>query len=138
MAMVETGCVMVDEDGSILAEYEKRLHAKGQPGTGDQFYLYVLMNQQNKSRVRFNTLSHARGDALRHAFASGTLKKFDLDDRPFAMCAAVSRASVVTCTDSDWSDHETGLAACSVRVEFACGRAAATKPAAKKKSVRKR
>ena len=127
LAIVETGCVMIDSSGEILSEYKKRLFAKGQPGTGDHFYNHVLINQKNGKRVRQHDLGQKRADALRDAFSKGTLKKFDADDRPFAMCAAVARTSVATCTDSDWTEHEAGLGACGVKVEFICGRDAAVK-----------
>lgn len=124
--LVERGCVSIDSTGAILTEYNKRLHAAGQPGVGDLFYRHILDNQGNAKRVKIHNTEHARADALRDAFSKGSLDRFHIDDRCFAFCGAVARVPVSTATDSDWTQHESGLSACGVQVEFVCGRAAAT------------
>jgi len=81
----------------------------------------------------------ARGDDLREAFERGTLADFDPSDRKFALCAVVARVPVATATDSDWVQHEVGLAACGVQIEYVCGREAAGEIAIKEsimKSIR--
>lgn len=118
---------IIDSGNRVLTEYRKRLKAEGQPGVGDQFFRHLLDNQGNTKAVRVVEESDARADPLRHAFTHGNLSGFDPSDRPFALCAAVGRARVVTATDSDWLIHEVGLQACGVRVDFVCGKAAATK-----------
>jgi hypothetical protein len=123
--LVESGRVVIDDAGAILAEYGRRLHPRGQPGVGDRFYRYLLDNQGNSRRVRAVSTAQPRGEALRAAFERGALSTFDHSDRVFALCAAVGRAPVATATDSDWVQHEAGLAACGVQVEYVCGRAAA-------------
>jgi hypothetical protein len=138
LEMVETGCVMIDTEGSILSEYKKRLFAKGEPGTGDRFYFHVLINQRNKKRVRRYDLLQARANPLRQAFVNGTLKAFDTSDRPLALCATVARTPVATCSDSDWTEHEVGLDACGVKMEYICGRAAAVKARRKAKATKRR
>ena len=120
--LVASGRIVIDDAGSILAEYAGRLHPEGQPGVGDLFYRHVLDNQGNARRVRMVQTSHPRGDALRAAFEHGTLAAFDPSDRVFALCAVIARVSVATATDSDWIEHEPGLAACGVQIEFVCGR----------------
>jgi hypothetical protein len=124
-ALVKRGCIVIDTEGSILAEYGARLHPEGQPGVGDLFYRHVLDNQGNPRRVRIVRTVGARGDALRGAFERGTLADFDPSDRKFALCAVVARVPVATATDSDWVEHEVGLAACGVQIEYVCGREAA-------------
>lgn len=128
--MVDTHRTIVDEDGLVLTEYRRRLYAEGQPGVGDLFFRYLLDNQGNGQVVRVVNPKSARGDPLRQAFLQGNLSAFDPSDRPFALCSAVARARVVTATDSDWLIHEVGLQACGVRVDFLCGKAAATKATA--------
>jgi hypothetical protein len=124
-ALVKRGCIVIDTDGSILAEYGAGLHPEGQPGVGDLFYRHVLDNQGNARRVRIVRTVGVRGDALREAFRRGTLADFDPSDRKFALCAVTARVPVATATDSDWVQHEVGLAACGVQIEYVCGREAA-------------
>jgi hypothetical protein len=121
----ENGSVLIDDAGLILAEYGRNLRPAGQPGVGDRFYRHVIDNQGNASRVRTVDVEQPRGDALRAAFAAGTLAGFDVADRPFALCSTIGRAPVATATDSDWADHEVGLIACGVRIEYVCGQAVA-------------
>jgi len=121
----ENGVVLLDDAGHIVGEYGRNLRPQGQPGVGDRFYRDVIDNQGNSARVRVVDVQQARGNALRAAFTGGTLSEFDVADRPFALCSAVGRAPVATATDSDWTDHEAGLRACGVRIEYVCGRAVA-------------
>jgi hypothetical protein len=120
--LVQSGCVVIDDAGSILNEYEGRLYPEGQPGVGDRFYRHVLDNRGNVRRVRMVDTALARADALRRAFERGTLAAFDRSDRVFALCAVVGRVPVATAMDSDWAQHEAGLTACGVRIEYVCGR----------------
>jgi hypothetical protein len=125
MQLHGTGCIVIDGGGVILAEYSRRLHPQGQPGVGDRFYRHVIDNQGNTRRVRTVEVDQPRGAALKAAFDRGTLAKFDPADRTFALCSAVGRAPVATATDSDWVNHESGLMACGVRIDYVCGRALA-------------
>ncbi len=125
MQLHVNGRVVIDDGGAILAEYDKRLRPQGQPGVGDLFYRHVLDNQGNTSRVRTVNVEKRRGNALRAAFDRGTLGIFDADDRPFALCSAIGRAPIATAIDSDWVEHEAGLLACGVRIDYVCGRAVA-------------
>ena len=126
-ALLERGRILIDGPGEILVEYQKRLHAEGQPGVGDLFFRHVLDNQGNAKRIRLVDTQGARTTPLRNAFAHGGLARFDPSDRPFALCAVAGRSSVAVATDSDWIEHEAGLQACGVRVHYVCGRSAATK-----------
>jgi hypothetical protein len=123
--LVTRGRIVVDDAGSILAEYGGRLYPEGQPGVGDLFYRHVLDNQGNARRIRMVHTAKPRGDALRAAFERGGLAAFDPSDRVFALCAVVARVPVATATDSDWIQHEVGLVACGVQIEYVCGREAA-------------
>lgn len=125
MQLHMNGRVVIDDGGVILAEYDRNLHPQGQPGVGDLFYRHIIDNQGNISRVRAVNVGQPRGDALRAAFDSGTLARFDPADRPFALCSAVGRAPIATAIDSDWVEHEVGLIACGVRIDYVCGRALA-------------
>lgn len=127
--LVSRGRVVIDTEGDVLEEYRKRLYAEGQPGVGDLFFRHILDNQGNSASVRLVDIASARAAPLSDAFRQGGLARFDPSDRPFALCAAAGRAAVAVATDSDWSEHEVGLQACGVRVQFVCGRAAATKSA---------
>ena len=126
-ALVNRDRSVVDLGGKIFDEYRKRLRAEGQPGVGDQFFRYLLDNQGNVKAVRVIDESDARANALKHAFEQGGLSAFDPSDRPFAICSAVGKARVATATDSDWLIHSVGLQACGVRIDFVCGKSAATK-----------
>lgn len=125
--LLERGRILIDVPGDILSEYQKRLHAEGQPGVGDLFFRHVLDNQGNAKRIRTVDTHSARTAPLRDAIAHGGLAKFDPSDRPFALCAVAGRSAVAVATDSDWTEHEAGLQACGVRVHYVCGRPAATR-----------
>lgn len=125
MGLQNNGCVIIDDGGQILAEYQGNLRPEGQPGVGDLFYRHLLDNRGNAKRVRLVATDAPRGNALRGAFERGTLAAFDHSDRVFATCAAVARVAVATALDSDWVNHETGLIACGVRLDYVCGRAVA-------------
>lgn len=123
--IVDRGCVFIDVDQEILVEYQRNLHANGQPGVGDLFYRHVLDNQGNASRVRSVDPTARRASPLTDAFLQGDLSDFDLSDRKFALVSAVARAPVLVAIDSDWVDHKAGLEACGVQMSFVCGIAAA-------------
>lgn len=125
--LVDSGRVVVDDNGGIFAEYDRRLRPEGQPGVGDLFYRHVLDNRGNAQRVRWVDVRQPRGDALRRAFEAGGLAAFDRSDRIFALCSAVSRAPLATATDSDWPQHEAGLRHCGIKIEYVCGRATAAR-----------
>jgi hypothetical protein len=92
------------------------------------FYRHVLDNQGNREAVLAVSTGHSRARRLHDAFAAkGSLAHFHHDDRVFAIVSAVSRSPVATAVDSDWLEHETGLKACGVRIEFVCGREAAAR-----------
>lgn len=121
----EHGRAVIDSDGSIIAEYAKRLHPEGQPGVGDMFFRHVLGNQANAAAVLSVDVKGDRATALIQAFVKGTLRKFDADDRVFALASAVSRAPVATATDTDWPMHHAGLHACGASIVYVCGRGVA-------------
>lgn len=83
--IVDRGCVFIDVDQEILVEYQRNLHATGQPGVGDLFYRHVLDNQGNASRVRSVDPTARRASPLTDAFLQGDLSDFDLSDRKFAL-----------------------------------------------------
>ena len=122
--LVASGRIVIDDAGSIIAEYNGRLHPAGQPGVGDLFYRHVGQPGQRQTGSD-GANAHTRADALRAAFEHGALAAFDPSDRVFALCAVIARVSVATATDSDWIEHEAGLAACGVQIEFVCGHEAA-------------
>jgi len=127
ISLRDTGRVIIDSNGGILAEYAKCLFAKGQPGVGDLFYRHVLDNRGNRKSVGLAEVDHARAKPLQDSFLNGGNRDFDMDDRVFAVVALVAKVPVAVALDSDWAEHEQGLAACGVSIEYVCGRGAAQK-----------
>ena len=109
------GQTVLDRDRSILDEYQRNLRERGQPGVGDAFLKFLLVNQTNNRRVKFVALN-------RDSFPDDPeLSAFDLNDRKFAAAARVARAPVLNAVDSDWWHHHQALKRHGIEVRFLCG-----------------
>ena len=123
MAIMQQGCVYIDDGGEILIEYARHLHHRGQPGVGDAFFRFVMQNQGNRERVHMVELpidEHSR-DYVDFP-ADPRLTRFDPGDRKYAACAKKSRKPVVNAVDSDWLEFHDALEQNGIVVRFLCGR----------------
>lgn len=61
LLIYNTSKVVLDESSCILAEYQKHLDFKGEPGVGDMFFRWVHDNQANPnicSKVNIQPVDH--------------------------------------------------------------------------------
>ena len=116
----QEGRIVIDDGWRILREYGSHASDTGQPGVGDEFYLWVLQHR-GTSRVEEVPITEVGG---RRGFAEfpddPALDTFDPNDRKFAATAVVAEAPVWNAVDSDWWHYRHVLEAHGIVVEFLC------------------
>ncbi len=112
--------VAIDDRGSILEEYKRRLNFSGQPGVGDAFLKHVFNYQHQEDRVRRVMVRPSEND--RRGFEELPDNAFDPSDRKFLAVAVVAKAVVLNATDSDWVEHKTLMDSLGVEVTQLCPR----------------
>ena len=97
--------VVLDRDWAILSEYMDNLNESGQPGTGDEFLLWVLRNRE--SRCEWVSITRTAG--LENEYdefpVDPDLDKFDADDRKFVAAARAHSdytAPILQAVDGGW------------------------------------
>ncbi len=116
------GCVLLDSGWLILGEYLRNARSSGEPGPGDAFLRWVLINRTNPRRCRLvNITPHATREYQEFP-DSPDLAVFDRDDRQFVAVAvsAGGGASVVVALDTDWWDYRNAFAAVGLPLVFLC------------------
>lgn len=118
----DEGILLLDDRYLIYQEYETYLSYQGEPGAGDRFFFWLLMNQGNTQSCRIIpvTLHAHRGFA--EFPVDPALASFDPGDRKFVAVAIASGTApeVLNATDSDWWHHREALRRHGVRVTFLC------------------
>jgi hypothetical protein len=116
--------VVLDEERQVLKQYLNNLGTKGQPGPGDVFLKWVLVNLANRSRISLTSI--AVDPSTRSGYACipdrVELARFDRSDYVF-LALAVShpdKPAIVNATDSDWAEHWAVMKTLSVVVKFLC------------------
>lgn len=112
--MVEgSGCVAIDNRWEILREYQNDLHSSGQPGTGDRFLRWVLLNQANPERCAQVGISAIP--------APEQLEDFDPPDIKFIRTAlGCPKPQIAEGTDGLWWYRRADFAAAGIEVNFLC------------------
>ena len=114
--------VVLDRDWAILSEYMDNLNESGQPGTGDEFLLWVLKNRES----RCEWVSITRPAGLENEYdefpVDPDLEGFDDDDRKFVAAARAHSAKppILQAVDGGWRAFCDTLARHGVKVEFLC------------------
>ena len=123
LAIMQHGCIYIDDGGEILTEYARYLNHRGQPGVGDAFFRFVMQNQGNRGRVRVVELpiDEHRQDYVDFP-PDPRLIKFDPGDRKYAACGKKARKPVMNAVDSDWLEFLEALEQNGITVRFLCGR----------------
>jgi hypothetical protein len=121
-AFLQTGTLVLDDQFRILTEYDRYLNNHGQPGTGDEFYKWVLVNMHNTSRCHQLPLEEPAPKEFSIFPPDEALASFDLSDRKFvALCLThAEHPPVVVAGDRGWRRHEAALRPHGVLVEFLC------------------
>ncbi len=121
------GLLVIDDGWRIIREYQQQVSPSGQPGMGDAFLKWVLVNQANTARVERVALTPREdGDDGAEDFVEfpvdPALAGFDPADRKFVAAARASKhyPSVVNATDTDWWEYGEALQRNGVRIVFLC------------------
>jgi len=119
-----SGHLVLDSARRIIIEYCGKLHPGGQPGPGDEFLKWVLINEWNPARCcRIPVTPRiVNGEDYEEFPDDPDLASFHHKDRKFV---AVSRAHsehppILVAVDTDWWDARKALKRHDVRLEFLC------------------
>ncbi len=110
----------LDDGGEILAEYAHERDFSGQPGSGDEFFIWAFNNQYTNC-CRVPLTSHE--ERIYHEFPdTPDLEGFDRSDRKFVATAlgCTPTATIHNAVDSDYAQFKAALAAAAVAVTELC------------------
>ncbi|MCA0353401.1 MAG: hypothetical protein LCH85_15520 [Chloroflexi bacterium] len=107
----EQGIVIIDDGYFIMGEYRQDVSDSGQPGLGDKFLKWLLINEWNGrcEHVNINVIEiDAKLSFIEFPNTDLRLTKFDLKDRKFVAVALThpEHPPIVNATDSDWAEIE--------------------------------
>jgi hypothetical protein len=111
--LMGSGCIAIDDAWEIVREYQARMRSSGQPGPGDAFLKWALVNQANPTRChRIDITNIAIPDRL---------KGFDPADRKFIRTAlGCSEPRIAEAVDGLWWKRRTDFEAAGLTVNFLC------------------
>jgi hypothetical protein len=120
LEVTDNASVALDRGGAIFNEYSAYCDYSGEPGAGDEFFVWVHENKWTSCHLVSITPHEDRG----YEEFPGTpdLAKFDRSDRKFVATALACDpgATIHNAVDSDWSHHAAPLAAAGVLVKELC------------------
>lgn len=124
MALRESGTLILDNKGLILAEYRNYLNFKGEPGAGDAFLRWFFNNRGKTDlckEVPITPISHSWRQ-FEEFPDDEALSSFDKADQKFISVAIATRqaASVLQATDHKWLSWHNSLRTHGVDVRFLC------------------
>ena len=114
--------LVLDDRWIILSEYIRNLRSSGEPGAGDRFLLWILMNKDEQCDL----VSIMSVDGSENEFEEfpddPALDSFDPDDRKFiaVACAHPEKPPILQAVDSQWLDFRNAFRRNGVTVEFIC------------------
>lgn len=111
--ITSSGSIAIDDTWEIIREYQARMHSTGQPGPGDAFLKWVLVNQANPSRCH-------RVD-ITQTVVPDRLKGFDPADRKFIRTAlGCPKPRIAEAVDGLWWKRRADFEAAGITVNFLC------------------
>jgi hypothetical protein len=123
-ALIDAGTLVLDDQWRIIREYQRQASSSGEPGLGDAFLKWALINRTNPQRCDLVALTlRGDGDEDFEEFPDDpALGGFDRSDRKFVAVARAStrRPPVVNATDTDWWLFREPLQRHGVRIIFLC------------------
>ncbi len=114
--------LVLDNRFLIIKEYRKNASDSGQPGLGDKFLKWLLINLANPRCCQQVPITPMGENNFQEFPQDESLSGFDPSDRKFV---AVSLAHpehppICNAVDSDWRNFKEPLAKFGVRVDFLC------------------
>ena len=116
--LMEQGTVAIDDKDAILKEYINSFSRSGGRNVGDQFFIHVINNQYDETRVQRVAVTPI--DDERRSFEELPENTFDRSDRKFLAVAVSAEAVVLNATDSDWGEQRELMDGLGVKVEQLC------------------
>ena len=116
--LMEQGMVAIDDKDAILKEYISKFSRSGGRSVGDQFFIHVINNQYDETRVQRVAVTPI--DDERRGFEELPENTFDRSDRKFLAVAVSAGAVVLNATDSDWGEEQELMDGLGVKVEQLC------------------
>jgi hypothetical protein len=117
------GILVIDDAWLIIKEYKVEVSQTGQPGVGDAFLKWVLVNQANPRHCERITITPTEEDYQFAEFPDDPeLAKFDPSDRKFVAVALThpDHPPIYNAVDSDWKIHQLALEKHGIQIEFLC------------------
>jgi hypothetical protein len=120
-----SGVVYVDTGGACEGEYRRNLRASGEPGLGDEFFLWLCENQWHGTLIRRVAITPCVV-ADRPSYAEfptdPRLESFDPSDRKWIAVALKcgERPTIYNATDLDYGEHAEALRDHGVNVVELC------------------
>ena len=114
--------LVLDNGWIILGEYLRNLRSSGEPGAGDSFLRWILMNKDEWCDLVTITPINGSESEFEEFLDDPTLNDFDPDDRKFiaVACAHLEKPPILQAVDSQWWDFHNAFRQHGVTVEFIC------------------
>jgi len=119
----EEGILVIDSKWLIINEYKKKVNQSGQPGAGDGFLRWVLLNYTNPKRCHQVHITKGSEHEFEEFPKSESLEKFDPSDRKFVAVALThsQNLAIAVAIDRGWNRNKEALTEHGVEIEFLCG-----------------
>ena len=114
--------LVLDNGWIILGEYLRNLRSTGEPGAGDSFLRWILMNKDDRcDLVPIKPLDGSENE-FEEFPDDPALNDFDPDDRKFIAVAIAhpEKPPILQAVDSQWLNFRDVLSRNGVTVEFIC------------------
>ncbi len=117
-----SGILVLDNRWLIISEYRNKVSPTGQPGVGDAFLKWVLVNQANPKHCDRVSITPTGENEFAEFPNSVSLAGFDPCDRKFVAVALThsKKPAIVNAVDSDWRNYENALAEHGIKIDFIC------------------
>ena len=114
--------LVLDNGWIILGEYLRNLRSTGEPGAGDSFLRWILMNKDNRCDLVPITPVDGSEREFEEFPPDPALNGFDPDDRKFIAVAVAhtEKPPILQAVDSKWWDFRDAFRRNGVTVEFIC------------------
>ena len=118
------GTIALDNGWRILKEYQDNLSSSGQPGIGDEFLRWILINRKNPSHCSLVPITPVdeQDTDFREFPSNARLVAFDSSDRKFVALSAAhpQHPPILQAVDAKWWGFKDALLSNGVAVEFIC------------------
>ena len=114
--------LVLDNGWIILGEYLRNLRSSGEPGAGDSFLRWILMNKDERCDLVAITPVNDSENEFEEFPDDPALERFDPDDRKFIAVALAhpERPPILQAVDSKWLNFRDAFHRNGVTVEFIC------------------